>query len=107
MVNVILLESVALFVGKSVEQPTAGEIQTVQVAPKGVRPRVIVSDIPEVTAKVEAPDYVNRTVALKGPAGNVRTILVDESVKRFDNIKVGDEVVLRTTEGVAIAVEKP
>lgn len=107
VVNVTLFESVAVFVRKSEEEPAAGEIQTVRVAPRGAKPGVVVSDITEVTAKVEALDYAKRAITLKGPQGNVRTISVDESVKRFDNIKVGDEVVLRITDAVAIAVEKP
>ncbi|OPY81171.1 MAG: hypothetical protein A4E65_01209 [Syntrophorhabdus sp. PtaU1.Bin153] len=107
VVNVTLFESVAVFVRKSDENPAAREVQTVRMAPKGTKPGVVVSDTTEVTAKVEALDYAKRTVTLKGPAGNMRTISVDEGVKRFDNIKVGDEVVLRITDAMAIAVEKP
>ena len=45
-----------------------------------------------VTAKVEAIDQKKREVTLKGPLGNVVTFVVDERVKRLDEIKVGDEV---------------
>ena len=61
----------------------------------------------EVTAKVTAIDYNKRTVTLKGPEGNEKTIGVDENVKNFDQIKVGDEVVVRHTEALAISVAKP
>jgi hypothetical protein len=106
-VKATYLESVAIFVRKSNEKPDAGQVQTVQVAPKGAKPGVIATETTEVTAKVEAIDYKKRTVTLKGPEGNVRTFSVDKSVKKFDNVKVGDEVVLRVTEAMAIAVEKP
>ncbi len=45
-----------------------------------------------VTAKVEALDLETREVTLKGPLGNVVTLVADQRVKRFNEIKVGDEV---------------
>jgi len=45
-----------------------------------------------VTAKVEAIDQAKREVTLKGPLGNVVTFVVDERVKRLNEIGVGDEV---------------
>ena len=45
-----------------------------------------------VTAKVEAMDQAKREVTLKGPLGNVVTFVVDERVKRLNEVKVGDEV---------------
>lgn len=45
-----------------------------------------------VTAKVEAIDPVKREVTLKGPLGDVVTFVVDERVKRLNEVSVGDEV---------------
>ena len=45
-----------------------------------------------VTARVEAVNYTNREVTLKGALGNQITFTVDQRVKRFDEIKVGDLV---------------
>jgi hypothetical protein len=45
-----------------------------------------------VTAKVQAIDQSKREVTLKGPLGNVVTFVVDERVKRLNEVKVGDEV---------------
>ena len=45
-----------------------------------------------VTAKVQAIDRVNREVTLKGPLGNEVTFVVDERVKRLNEVKMGDEV---------------
>ena len=100
-------ESVALFVRKSGEPPAATEAAAVAVAPKGQKPGGIMVDTVEITAKVEAIDYAKRTVTLKGPEGKTRTIKVDPSVKRFREIKKGDEVVVRHTEALAISVRKP
>jgi hypothetical protein len=60
-----------------------------------------------VTAKVEAIDPQKRTVTLRGPQGNAVTLKVDEQVQKFDQVKAGDELVVRHTEAVAIAVQKP
>ena len=100
-------DSVALFVRKSSEPPAAGEVAAVQVAPKGAKPAATLVETAEVTATVEAIDYQKRTVTLKGPEGKTRTIKVDPGVKRFKEVKKGDEVVLRFTEAVAISVQKP
>jgi len=99
-------ESVAIGVRKSDEKPAASQTRTVKVAPKEAKPGVIVADTTEITAKVEAIDYAKWTVDLKGPEGNVRTFAVDKSVKKFKNVKKGDEVVVRVTEALAIVVEK-
>ncbi len=100
-------ESVAIWVRKSTEKPSAGQVETVEVAPKGAMPGAVMTKTTEVTAKVEAIDYKKRTVTLKGPEGNVNTYPVDERVKRLNEVKVGDEVVLRVTNAFAISVERP
>ncbi len=107
IVTTTYAESVAIAVRKSDEKPAAEETRTVQVAPKGAKPGVIMTDTVEITAKVEAIDYKERTVTLKGPEGNSRTFSVDDSVKKFENVKVGDELIIRVTEALAIKVEKP
>ena len=45
-----------------------------------------------VTAKVEAIDQAKREVTLKGPLGNVVTFVVDDRVKRLNEVQVGDDV---------------
>jgi ABC-type Fe3+-hydroxamate transport system substrate-binding protein len=100
------IEERAIFVRKADQPPTADEEQTVQLAPKGKMPAGVVADTVQITANVEAIDYQKRTVILKGPEGNVRTIKV-EGVKHLDQIKVGDQVVVRVTEAFALSVVKP
>jgi len=71
------------------------------------KPGVVVADLLVTAATVEAIDLQKRTVTLRGPQGNAVTLKVDEQVKKFDQVKAGDEVVVRHTEAVAIAVQKP
>ena len=101
------LESVALVVRKTDAAPSANESRTVEVAPKGHKPAAKIVETKEVTATVEAIDYATRTVTLRGPEGNPRTIKVDPSVKRLNEVKKGDQVVARYTEGLAISVKTP
>jgi hypothetical protein len=101
------LESVALVVRKADAGPSANESRTVEVAPKGHKPAARIVETKEVTATVEAIDYAARTVTLRGPEGNARTIKVDPSVKRLNDVKKGDQVVARYTEGLAISVKTP
>jgi len=101
------IEELAIFVRKADQPPTAEEEQTVQLAPKGKMPAGVVADTVQITANVEAIDYQKRTVTLKGPEGNVRTIKVGEGVKHLDQVKVGDQVVVRVTEAFALSVIRP
>jgi hypothetical protein len=100
-------DSIALFVRKSAEPPGAAGVSGVELAPKGQKPAGVMVDMVEMTATVEAIDYDKRTVTLKGPAGKTKTITVDPSVQRFKEVKKGDELVVRHTEALAIAVDKP
>ena len=99
------LDSVALFVRKANEPAGAAESSAVSVAPKGQKPAAVKVDTVEVTATVEAVDHEKRTLTLKGPEGNVRTIKVDPAVKRLNEVKKGDELVVRHTEGLAVYVK--
>ena len=59
------------------------------------------------TASVEAIDYTNREVTLKGPLGNQVTFTVDQRVKRFNEIKVGDLVQADYYVSLAAEIRKP
>jgi len=97
------LDAVAVFVRKSDAPPQAGEKTTVSVAPKGEKPAGIVVKTVEITAKVESVNPAARTIALRGPEGNVKVMKVDDSV-RLQGVKKGDEVVVRHTEAVALTL---
>jgi hypothetical protein len=101
------LDALAVFVRKSAAPPEAGETVAVGVAPRGKKPAAVVVDTTELTAKVKAIDYAKRTVTLEGPEGKTKTIKVDPRVKRLGEVKVGDELVIRHTEAMALAVNKP
>ena len=70
--------------------------------------RAQVSDSESVTMKasIEAIDKTARSVTLKGPRGNLVSVHADESVKRFDQLKVGDIVTATITVAVAARIRK-
>jgi len=106
-VTVTYTQALAVFVRKSDEPPSTSEKQTVQLAPKGEKPGGVVARTVELTGTIESVDAQKHTITLTGPAGNVRTFQVDPSVKNLDQVKKGDQVVLRYTESVALSVVKP
>ena len=59
------------------------------------------------TASVQAIDYTNREVTLKGPLGNEVTFTVDQRVKRLDEVKVGDFVRADYYVSIAAELRKP
>ena len=60
-----------------------------------------------VKATVEAIDLQNRVVTLKGPKGKVFDLKVGEEAKNLPQVKVGDEVVAKYYESIAVQVQKP
>ena len=54
-------------------------------------------------ATVEAINRATRIVTLKGLKGNFVAVHADEWVKRFNDLKVGDEVVATYSESVAVS----
>ena len=60
----------------------------------------------KITASIEAIDSAARTVTLKGPRGNVVTLAVGPEVKNFDQMKVGDFVVVRYVQALTLELKK-
>jgi hypothetical protein len=100
------LKAVAIVVLPSGASAASGETRAVKVAPRGGTPAATVVETKQITATVEAIDYDTREVTLRGPGGDSRTVVVDPSVERLRDVKVGDEVVVRHTEAVALTVKK-
>jgi hypothetical protein len=100
-------EAVAIFVTPPGGQPSVSETTDIERAALGQKPAGVITSVVEATANVEAVDLKKRTVTVKGPKGNVNTVKVGDHVKKLDQVKVGDQVVVRYTEAVAISVEKP
>ena len=74
--------------------------------PKGAKPGGIMVETTQVTAKVTAINVEQRKATLKFEDGTTKTVPVRPDVD-LSKRKVGDQVVIRITESLAIRVTKP
>jgi len=94
--------------GGGMAQEKKGEaVPPAKGAPAEKKPKVVKERVATVKAKVEAIDLQNRVVSLKGPKGNVFDLKIGEQVKNLPQVKVGDEVVAKYYESIAVQVQKP
>ena len=60
----------------------------------------------EVSAQVVSIDKATRTVTLKGPQGNVVDVVAGDEVRNFEQIKVGDFVLVRYAQALTLELRK-
>ena len=60
----------------------------------------------EVTAMVTAIDRGTRTVTLKGPQGRSLDVVAGDEVRNFDQIRLGDNVVVQYIEALTLELKK-
>ena len=107
VVTIRYSESIALAVRKSDEPPSATGRESVERADQGQKPAIKKTATVQITAKVDKIDRDKRELSLKGPEGNTRKVKVPEDVKKFDELKEGDQVVVTATQSLALEVTKP
>ena len=84
----------------------ASQVAAQEKKPAG-KPGVVKVEVASITATVEAIDYDKRTIALKGPRGNMLVTKAGQEVKNFKQIKTGDKVTVKYYDATAIYVRKP
>jgi hypothetical protein len=60
----------------------------------------------DITATITAIDPATRSVTLKGPKGNEKTIVAGPEVKNFAQLKVGDQVDITYVESLVLELKK-
>jgi len=105
-VKATVTRQVAVFVGMSGEPPSDGGATTIALTPVGAKPGALIADTTEITAKVTAINLKRHTATLQFPDGTAKTFNVRSDVA-LTKQAVGQNVVIRTTDAVAILVEKP
>jgi hypothetical protein len=105
-VRVDFIESIAVSVRRSGAPPQAVETRLVSVAPKGAKPAILLAETIQLPARVEAVDPKAHTLAIREPNGGRKSVTVDRSFKKLNEIRKGDDVILRLTEALAIRIEK-
>ena len=99
--NVKYVEAVAVALQRG-GRASASADRTVRLAPKGGTPGGVMVNTAQISATVEAIDYANRELAVKGPKGNILAFKVADEVQGFDQVKIGDSISLVYAEALAM-----
>ncbi len=59
----------------------------------------------DVLARITKIEQATREMTVTGPIGNSVTLRVPDELKKFDELKVGDEVNARYVEAFALSVQ--
>ena len=78
-------------------------ITSVSFADQGTRdmPSISTTQVMQITAQVMAVSVENKTVALKGPQGNVRVLELPDA-QRLDEVEVGDTVAAEYVQNLTL-----
>jgi hypothetical protein len=104
--KVMVTEELAVYMAAAGAGSSDGAAAVVALAPKGAKPGGIVANTVQVTAKIKEINLKDHKATLQFPDGTTKTFPVRKDVD-LTKRQVGEEVVIRTTEAVAISVEKP
>lgn len=104
--KVVATEELVAYVAEADAAANDVAATTVALAPKGAKPGGLIADTVQVTAKVTAIDLPHHKATLQFPDGVTRTVAVRPDVD-LTKRHVGEEVVIRITEMLAIRVETP
>jgi hypothetical protein len=105
-VKATLAEELVVFMATDAPPQSQEAATVVKLAPVGAKPGALVADTVQVKAKVTAIDHKKHKATLRFPDGSSKTISVRKDVD-LTRRSVGEEVVIRSTEVMAITVEKP
>src|SRR5262249_30637546 len=92
--KMVYAEALVLALTPQGGKPSASSARQVQVAPKGGTPGGYVVRTAQVTGVVDAIDYKNRYVALRGPNQQTLALPVSPDVQNFDQVKAGDTITI-------------
>ncbi len=104
--KVTVAEQLVVYLADKGAPPATGAADLVALAPKGAKPGGLMVSTTQITAKVKAIDLKKHKATLEFPDGATKTFPVRKDVDLTQR-KVGEEVVIRTTDALAISVEKP
>ena len=94
------VEAVAVEIRKG-GAPAAAVAEDVKLAPKGAKPGGMVVRTHQISGVVDAVDYTNRYVSVRGPKGNVVPLKVADDVP-LEQLSAGDRIAVTHTAALAI-----
>lgn len=87
--------------GMNMDPATVAEQDWVEATPQGATDLTTV----EISDTIAAIDRGKRTITFNGTGGKTRTIKIDPAVQGFNQVEVGDRVVLLVTRAVAVDIK--
>lgn len=105
-VNLTVTEELVVYLDEGGESGNDESAALVALAPKGAQPGGLIAETTQITGTVTAIDSEKRTATLRFEDGSTKTFPVRSDVD-LTRRKVGEQVVFRITEMIAISVEKP
>ena len=106
LVKATVTEELVISLEEGDTPSSQGEAGVVALAPKGAQPGGLAAQVTQVVASVVAIDQAKRTATLRFDDGSTKTFPVRADID-LSRHRVGERVVFRVTEMVAISVEKP
>ncbi len=107
LVLIEYVETINVFARKSDGgKPSKKSYETIQLARPGAKPMKVQVTTEEIVTEVAAIDSEQRIINLNTPSGGLQTYFVPRHYKHLDNVKKGDQVVVRLSRSVAIKVTK-
>jgi hypothetical protein len=100
-----VFESVSIAVKESADAPALTSTDEAKRYPD--KPGAEKVTVTEASARVESINYGERLITLAGPDGKSITIQAGPEVKRFNEIKKGDLITMRSMKKTVIRVETP
>jgi len=100
--ELLIAAALAVAPAAHAQQPPSGGA-TVTASTPG---KAAIVSAAEITATVVGIDKAARTVSLKGPKGRVVDVAVSDEVRNFEQIHVGDNVVVKYMESFTLELKK-
>ena len=104
--KVTLTEQLVVRMAKPGEKTHDGKVGVIGLAPLGAKPGLVSAETYQTTATITAIDLKARQVTLRFADGTSNKASVRKDVD-LTKRKAGERVVIRTTESLAIMLEKP
>jgi hypothetical protein len=105
-VRVTYYASASILVRKPEGETGVSQAEKVELAPKGHGPGGVIATTTSAVATVTDIDYKKRIAKVQRPDGEIVTVHATPEMKRFNEVKKGDQVVIEVTEAIAVSVHK-
>lgn len=105
-IKITLTQEIVVQMAGKGTMPNDATAVVVAGAPKGDKPGGLIAEATQVTATVKAIDPEKRTATLQYEDGSTRTFAVRGDLD-LTKRQIGEQVVIRVTEMLAVSIEKP